>query len=368
MASDADPDKWECPPHTRAKHQILASYLDAWYPILSTWNGRIAFLDGFAGRGRYNDGSEGSPLIALRHLLDHRAWPSMQHKEFVFLFVEANADNSATLEAEVDRFKTARAPWPPNVRVHVINAPFDKTATALLDNLRVQKRKLAPTFAFVDPFGYRGLPMSLIAELLSFPKTELFVNFMVGHVQRFIERDGQERAMRDLFGLHVEDILKDWDSSDVGRVEHLRAVYERQLTDVVGFPYVQSFGMVNSTGNLGYYLMHGTRHPSAVKAMKAAMWSIDPAGGFSFSDRLAGENVLFTPEPDLRPLRAAIVAGFAGKAGVSIDDIEWFAILKTPYRETHVRKAIAPLEGDGVIVVHRPGKRGFPSGTTIDFG
>jgi hypothetical protein len=57
-------------PHTGAKHQIIQKYVAAWYPILSRWNGRVVFIDGFAGRGRYNDGSEWSPQIALHTLLD----------------------------------------------------------------------------------------------------------------------------------------------------------------------------------------------------------------------------------------------------------------------------------------------------------
>ena len=64
--SDSDPDKWVMAPHTRAKHQILQKYLAAWYPILTRWNGRIVYIDGFAGRARYYDGSEGSPQSAAK--------------------------------------------------------------------------------------------------------------------------------------------------------------------------------------------------------------------------------------------------------------------------------------------------------------
>lgn len=367
MVSDADASKWECPPHTKAKHDMLGRYLDGWYPTLASWNGRVLFLDGFAGRGRYNDGTEGSPLVALRHLLDHSYLPRMRDCEFVFYFVEANQQNAESLQREIDAFKAARAPWPETVKVQVFNEKFDTTANAILDRVREQKRNLAPTFAFVDPFGYSGLPMNLIAELLSYPRTELFVNFMVGHVQRFITRDGQENAMRALFGMDVREVL-DGHDGEADRVEHLKAVYGRQLQERVGFDHVQSFAMINSTGNIGYYLFHGTRHRSGVKLMKDAMWKVDPGGGFTFSDRLAGENVLFTPEPDLRPLRAAILRHFAGKRSVPVVDIEWYAILYTPYRETHVRPVLRPLERERVISVHRPpGKRQFTVGVTIDF-
>jgi hypothetical protein len=109
---DSDPEKWDYPPHTKAKHDMLASYLDGWFPILSSWNGRVLFFDGFAGRGRYTDGSEGSPLVALRRLVEHRSFPRMRDREFVFFLVEANEDNAESLDREIEAFKAEKAPWP----------------------------------------------------------------------------------------------------------------------------------------------------------------------------------------------------------------------------------------------------------------
>lgn len=63
---------WSLPPHTEAKHKILRYYLGAWFAIMaqSRMVSRINFLDGFAGRGRYDDGEPGSPLIALEVLVE----------------------------------------------------------------------------------------------------------------------------------------------------------------------------------------------------------------------------------------------------------------------------------------------------------
>jgi three-Cys-motif partner protein len=47
---------WPLQPHTAAKHRILRCYLDAWFPIMGSWNGRILILDGFAGPGIYTGG------------------------------------------------------------------------------------------------------------------------------------------------------------------------------------------------------------------------------------------------------------------------------------------------------------------------
>ena len=364
MPTDHDPSKWDRPPHTKAKHDMLTRYLDSWFPILSKWNGRVLFLDGFAGRGRYNDGAEGSPLIALRRLVEHRSFEGMRHREFVFFFVEADEENSESLRQELATFKVAHAPWPTNIHDHVINAPFDQTASGMIAQLREQKKNLAPTFAFVDPFGYSGLPMELLADLLAYPRSEVLVNFMLGFVQRFIEREGQETVMTELFGLDPADVMKDLGSGD-DRSEYLKEVYVRQLQMRAGFDHVQSFTMRNSTGNISYCLFHGTRHRLGVKKMKEAMWRVDPGTGCNFSDRLAGHDVLFESAPDLAALTVALVGRFVGKGPIPIDEIEWFTLLETPYRETHVRAVLTPLEQSGRIRVVRPGRRGFPPGRSL---
>ncbi len=173
--------------------------------------------------------------------------------------------------------------------------------------------------------------------------------------------------MRALFGMDVSDVLEGYDGQ-ADRVEHLRAVYARQLQDRAGFDHVQSFAMINSTGNIGYYLFHGTRHRKGVELMKDAMWKIDPGGDFTFSDRLDGQDVLFSLNPDLNPLRAEILKRYAGQSAVPAADIVWHTLLHTPYRKAHVRPVLRELERERVIQVNRPpGRRQFAEGVTINF-
>ncbi|MFD0485155.1 three-Cys-motif partner protein TcmP [Kineococcus sp. GCM10028916] len=363
MSKDSDPSKWVMEPHTHVKHVILDRYLKGWFPILSSFAGRIVFLDGFAGRGRYTGGEVGSPIIALRALLDHAYFDRMRHREFVFLFIEANRENAESLQAVIDEFKAERAPWPSNVKVDVINAAFEDHVTEMVKYLQEQKKKLAPTFAFVDPFGYSGLPMALLADLLSYPQAEVFVNFMVGHVQRFVGRDGQQNAIEGLFALPRDEVVANLDGTD-DRVAQLRSLYKQQLHNVAGFEHVSAFEMKVMNGNVGYYLLHGTKHRMGVKVMKEAMWNIDPTGQYTFSDRLAGSEVLFTPEPNLKPLVEALLRDHAGRVAVPVEDLRWYSLLQTPYRETHLTPVLKQLEAENQISVRRLGKWGYPKDKT----
>jgi len=76
---------WRIDPHTQAKHTILRRYWEAWLPIMTKYNQRVLYIDGFAGPRLYAGGEDGSPLIALKAARDHRAKPK---SEVVFTFIE----------------------------------------------------------------------------------------------------------------------------------------------------------------------------------------------------------------------------------------------------------------------------------------
>ena len=52
---------WDLDDHTRGKHLVLRSYMDAWLPIVLNTYERALFVDGFAGPGEYRRGEPGSP-------------------------------------------------------------------------------------------------------------------------------------------------------------------------------------------------------------------------------------------------------------------------------------------------------------------
>src|SRR2546427_8646756 len=93
------PTVWDLDPHSEAKHIILRRYLQAWLPIMTRWNGRVLYIDGFAGPGIYSKGEDGSPIIALKEAIRHH-FPIKSH--IVFLFIEADPIRKDVLEKQVN--------------------------------------------------------------------------------------------------------------------------------------------------------------------------------------------------------------------------------------------------------------------------
>src|SRR3989442_11064932 len=158
---------WPIDPHTAAKHSILEKYLEAWFPILNKYNPRIIFLDGFCGPGIYSKGEAGSPMIALRVASNH---PSGLTGEIVFFFIDAQLDRLENLKSEI-----AKIELPKHFSIHFEHGEIHIAFGGILDRLEEKKQNIAPTFALIDPFGFSGLPFSLIARLLHYRKCEVFI-------------------------------------------------------------------------------------------------------------------------------------------------------------------------------------------------
>ena len=144
---------------------VLEHYMGAWLPILTSWNGRILVIDAFAGPGEYSGGEAGSPVIALRALMNHRARNQIL-SEVKYLFIEKEPERCEHLAHVLSGLDSE---LPSNCTYTVINATFDETLTDVLDNIEEQRTSLAPAFVMIDPFGVSGTPMRTICLLYTSP-------------------------------------------------------------------------------------------------------------------------------------------------------------------------------------------------------
>lgn len=359
---------WDLEHHTAAKHEILRRYLGAWFPIMggSRHIGkRIVYIDGFAGPGVYSTGQPGSPLVALSCLVDHPHFSRWGNKEFVCVFIEADDERFASLEREIGRFWGSRGGCPPNVKVVPRHAQFEDEAESILASLG--SNKLAPTFAFIDPFGFKGVSLETIAKLISFKHCEVFFNFMFNRVNQFLTADVVGGHMQALFGTDLCFAAADLTGAE--REEFLLSLYEKQLRTAANLTYVHRFRMIGIQNKPVCSLIYGTRSLEGVKKMKDAMWAVDPGAGIRFSDLTAGMATLFEADPDLSPLRAGIIAKF-NETTVTVDEIEKYVVGDTPYKASHFKTQILrPLEESEHIEVISSRKRRFtyPAGTRIRF-
>ncbi len=358
--ADRQPTVWELKPHTAAKHAILRKYLEAWLPKLA-WTRKLVFIDGFAGPGEYSGGQPGSPLIALRAATEHKA--DFTGCEFVYIFIEQDAARFEHLNGLVSE-ETA----PDYITLGAVHGTFADEVGGILDRLEAERKQLAPTLVMVDPFGFKGLPMELMARITQHPKSELIISFMYDPIVRWRNVPSLEKTMEELYG------CPDWKAADdlppEDRKKFLCDLYMQQLRSTAHMQYVREFEMVDKGNRTEYFLVFATNHIEGLKAMKAAMWTVDPTGSYAFSDATNPDQLtLFTPEPDYDQLKRLIVSRFRG-TDARVEDVETFVVVETAFRETHYnRHILVPMEKAGDLVVQTPRKmaRTYPPGTIIRF-
>lgn len=359
------PVVWSLDPHTGAKHTILVEYLKAWFPILSKKYSHIIYIDGFAGPGIYEKGEDGSPIIALNCLLSHSLDVCHRPTIYEFYFIEANGERKAMLE---DRIKENVPGIPKNVVIHIIHGDFDTVMRELLDDIERKGLNLSPTFAFLDPFGYGGLPFDLIRRTLAFRSCEVFINFAYDSINRFIEaQDTREETFDKLFGTPDWRRIRDVNDAQERNTE-LTALYTAQLKTAA--KYVRSFEMVNSMNKISYYLFFTTNSIDGFGMMKAAMWKVDPRGSFRFADTTdVGQRFLISYDEDskFRSQADFIYKQFYGKTA-SKEEIKRYCIEFTPFPALwSTSLKILESEGKIVDVLDRKRKGTFPDGCRILF-
>ena len=352
---------WSAEPHTIAKHEILRRYLDAWLPIMGRSYPRLLIMDGFAGPGEYTNGLDGSPIIALNSLTNHTN--NSTHCEYIFLFNEADPARYANLTRVLASRQDAD-----HIEIYVENKSFTDAVESLLGN--IGDSALAPLFAFVDPFGYSGIPMATLRDLFRFDKSELLIYLDLNSLIRFATAGNVDSRFTDLYGTTEYQSAP---ATGPERRAYLVELYEKQLKEVCGFKYTRGFVMFGENNKPVCCLVYATRHPKGMDVMKNAMWKVDPTGSFSFSDSYAGMETLLEKEPDLAPLAKEVRQHFKGKS-VTVQDVEVFVYTKTPYKKDHTRGALRIIEGEVPLEVElAPGidrkrrRRTYPSGSRITF-
>lgn len=356
---------WPIEPHTSAKHQILRKYLDAWLPILGTYNKRVVYVDGFAGPGRYIGGEPGSPIVALEAALTHQAkLPS----ELVFLFIEKNTARADHLSAEIAKLQLT-----PSFKVQVERGTFADKLGKMLDDLDSSSTQVAPTFALIDPFGFSGIPYALIQRLLSKNKCEVLVTVMADSINRWLEHPDEniKAHIVETFGTDQAISIAEGTGD---RVTELKSLYHRQLNKAAKF--VRYFEMRDRDGRLVYYLFFASNNALGHLKMKEAMWKVDPMGDFSFSDSTdPNQTLLYNLDPSMAPLAADMAVKFRSSGQVPVKGVETYVQDCTAYLRKHMGEALLQLETDGKLRVAEnksDGKRrrakSFPNEALITFG
>ncbi len=342
-------------PHTAAKHLLLKRYLDRWFPILGKHHRRINYIDGFAGPGEYSRGEKGSPIIAIESAMAHVERGTLDPSvEVNFIFVEKQNRFADHLRGQLSSLSP-----PSQFKINVIDGEFsDVIGGKILDQLEQDSKRLAPTFAFVDPFGFSGIPFDLMARILKYPRCEVFINVMVEFINRFLEHPNEAVYQHFPVTFGTDEILEIPGRAG-RRVDEILSLYRRQLDKHAKF--VGQFDMRGKKDQQTYSLFFASNDATGFLKMKEANWSLDKVFGSRFSDAYATQSELFEVM-GIECLWDEMQENFHGQT-VGMSEVDKFVAEETDFLPSHARKLLKEREKhNDISVIAKDGYK-RPKGT-----
>lgn len=361
--------------HSNAKIEILDRYYIPWLRkiTLGPYNkNKCLVIDGFAGEGIYEDGSEGSPIILIDGaigLYEQNLRYSRPLPEVTIILIEETIDIYDTLinnifskyNCSMDEDGVINLDEYPTIDILVVNNSFEEVMNKILDKVG---DRLIPSFCFVDPFGFSHTPFEIFKRYLKNSKAEILFNFMYEEINRFITSDRSPKLIKtyeNLFGVSNLDELRAQITNKIApiRKETIINYYSKQLLDKTDAKYVLNFEF-KKRGRTKMFLVHATKNIHGLALMKNVMWKVDETGAFLYDDQKVDSEIQFdffdefNKEEHIDKLSKLIYEEFKNQTKIDLSIIESFVLEKTIYPiENYFRPAMAKLEKDKLITVVR---------------
>lgn len=287
---------------TLVKHVVLAGYLQRFAHIVGSCWDSITYVDCFSGpwNVRSDDLGDSSFAIAVRELRMARDTWRQRGREVRIrcLFLERDTQAWTRLKRFADSVDDAE--------IRTLNAELEGSIEAIVQFVRDGGPKTFP-FVFVDPAGWTGFALDTIAPLLRLEPGEVLVNFMTGHIRRFLESpDGEtQESLARLFGsAGFRETIRGLSGQD--REDAAVGEYAESLRRVGGFEYACAAIVLHpELRRTHFHLVYATRSPKGIEVFKeaekramAVMELVRASAGQRKRQKATGQLELL-PAPDL---------------------------------------------------------------------
>jgi three-Cys-motif partner protein len=340
---------------SQIKARIVAKYFWAWakviIPTTKRHGNRIAYIDLFAGPGRYDDGTLSTPLLILKRAIEDA---DMRHM-LVTLFNDRDAANVGKLKADIAALPGIETlKYPPQVTNEIVGEDIERRFAAI---------RLVPTFFFVDPWGYKGLSLGLIKSVLQNWGCDCVFFFNYNRVNMGLSNVAVKEHMDALFGKQRADKLRETLSS-LRAADREAAIIEElaQSLKEMGGSYVLPFTFKDEAGNrTRHHLIFVTKHFRGYEIMKEIMAKessehIQGVPSFEYSPAPERYPTLFDLTRPLDDLGGMLLNDFAGES-VTMENIYLRHSVGKPYIRGNYKRALAALEAEGKIKAEPPAVR-----------
>lgn len=332
---------------SEVKARIVSKYFSAWakvvMPSAARSGGKIAYIDLYAGPGRYKDGAASTPLLVLQTTIENELMSQM----LVALFNDADGNNTSTLQSEIDSLPgIEKLRFKPSVTCGEV----DDDAASFFNDTR-----LVPSFSFVDPFGYKGLSLKIVQGVIKDWGCDCIFFFNYNRINAGITNPSVKPHMDALFGEERANALRarlPGLSPDMREAAILEALAEEIRS--LGGNYVLPFTFRNSQGTrTSHKLIFVSKHFKGYEIMKDIMASEssttdEGVPSLTYSPADASMPLLFSLVQPISRLKQMLLIDYAGQT-LGLKEMYEQHSVGTPYLKKNYSEALRTLEAEGAI-------------------
>ena len=262
--------------HSEAKVQLLGKYLKRYLNIISNdgYTENINIFDLFCGQGEYENGGEGSPLVALREIKNAYyisiAKKPIKKPKINCHFNDIDKEKIKILEKAI----TNKSLHYNNIGELKLTENDYLVEVQRLSNL-FKTYKNEKGFVFIDPYGYKEVKAEHIKQLMNCnKKAEVLLWLPIQFMYRFTKNETPESLQNFIneLGLskEVENLNNVWDFINL-----LKSGFQNFLGDNF---FVDNFSLKKEENSV-FCLYFFTSHIKGFEKMLEAKWDIDSEQG-----------------------------------------------------------------------------------------
>ncbi len=339
---------------SRKKQKIVYDYFVYYNRVMGRGNDKVGFADLFAGPGFYAGG--GPPHKSIPVLVCEAAIREEVIRQKVHLwFNEGDTKNYNDLKTAIrslSEIETLR--YEPTISNKIVDTRW----ASKLSRLTV------PTLVFLDPCGYKGLSLKLVASALGGYGNDCIFFFNYSRINMKLDLAIMNKSIDDFFEAERAKFLR---TAIAGRGPEDRerlilAAVESAIKDAGAIPLF--FPFLSDMNRTSHHLVFASKNQNAVNTMKrilnsASSTMVEGVGSGGFDPRAARTTApLFG---GLYEVEERLLTAYAG-CRIRFGDL----LLKeshTRFTESSYRDALLNLERDERITVDPPAtQRPFQSG------
>ena len=350
---------------SQVKTRIVEKYFWSWATIMTRRAKKIGYVDLFAGPGRYEDGTESTPILVLKTACED---DNIRNK-LVSVFNDVNPEHVQNLQdaidssPEINRLKS---------KPSVINTEVNEKLAEIFKPM-----KTIPTLFFVDPFGYKGLSLQLINSFLRNWGCDCIFFFNYNRINMGINNKAVEKHIDALFGKKRADELRNlppMESSD--RELFIIEAISQSLKEKAG-QFILPFRFKDARGTRSiHHLIFVSKNRTGYEIMKDIMaregTNLDKGvPSFEYNPATHHQSLLFEYSRPLDDLADMLMKYFVGKT-VSMQQIynqhyDRFSV-GTRYIKGSYRECLVKLEAEGKINADPPADKRPKRKGKVTFG